>query len=204
MAPVFGAPPAADAAKLIVTLGGDYKARKEISHILVPSVGRKVIDLGEDVEKPPALKLIGNSLILGNIELLAETMTLADKSGVGASAYFEVIKELFPAPPIEGYARRILNDEFDATNGFTLAGGLKDAGHINRLALEHNSPLPTIDIARQHLVTARAVHTSPESTSKPPYDVLDWSALAVGARVAAGLPAFNTRKHGGVVVPEGE
>lgn len=36
------------------------------------------------------MKLIGNAFILGTIELLAETMTLADKSGVGAgnvSAY---------------------------------------------------------------------------------------------------------------------
>ena len=41
---MFGAPPAADAAKLIVTLGGDDKARKEIAHLLVPSVGRKVGD----------------------------------------------------------------------------------------------------------------------------------------------------------------
>jgi 3-hydroxyisobutyrate dehydrogenase-like beta-hydroxyacid dehydrogenase len=31
------------------------------------------------------LKIIGNALILGQIELLAETMTLADKAEVGAA-----------------------------------------------------------------------------------------------------------------------
>jgi len=195
MAPVFGAPAAANAAKLIITLGGDYNSRQDIARLVVPSIGRKIVDLGESVEKPSALKLIGNSFILGNVELLAETMTFADKSGVGASVYLDVIKELFPAPPIEGYGNKILNDEFDGTKGFSLEGGLKDAGHIRRLALEHNSPLPTIDIAHQHLITARALHTSPEYASKSPHDVLDWSGLAAGARVAAGLPAFNTHKE---------
>lgn len=31
------------------------------------------------------LKIVGNAMILGQIELLAECMTLADKSGVGAA-----------------------------------------------------------------------------------------------------------------------
>ncbi|KAF8336454.1 NAD(P)-binding protein [Cantharellus anzutake] len=205
MAPVFGAPPAADAAKLIVVLGGDYESRKEIAYLMVPSVGRKAIDLGENVEKPSALKLIGNSFILGTIELLAETMTLAEKSGVGAPALFGVVKGELQAPQLQkvhSYGSKILNDDFDGTKGFSLAGGLKDAGHIRRLGFENNSPMPTIDIAHQHLLTARALHTSNESASKSPFEVLDWSALVAGARVAAGLPGFDNHKvqTGGVVL----
>jgi hypothetical protein len=32
-------------------LTGDYRAKKEIAYLLVPAVGRKVIDLGENIEK---------------------------------------------------------------------------------------------------------------------------------------------------------
>jgi hypothetical protein len=39
---VFGAPPAADKAQLIVVLAGEYKIRKEIAYLVVPAVGRKV------------------------------------------------------------------------------------------------------------------------------------------------------------------
>ncbi len=51
MAPVFGAPAAADAGQLIVVMAGDYRSKKEVAHLLVPGVGRKVIDLGGNLEK---------------------------------------------------------------------------------------------------------------------------------------------------------
>lgn len=51
MAPVFGAPPAADAAQLLVVMAGDYRSKKEVANILIPAVGRKVIDLGGNLEK---------------------------------------------------------------------------------------------------------------------------------------------------------
>ena len=50
-APVFGAPAAAAAAQLIVIMSGDYRSKKEVSHILHPAVGRKLVDLGGNVEK---------------------------------------------------------------------------------------------------------------------------------------------------------
>ena len=51
MAPVFGAPAAADAAQLIIVMAGDYRSKKEVAHILVPAMGRKVIDMGGNLEK---------------------------------------------------------------------------------------------------------------------------------------------------------
>jgi 3-hydroxyisobutyrate dehydrogenase-like beta-hydroxyacid dehydrogenase len=51
MAPVFGAPPVADAGQLLVVMAGDYRSKKEVAHLLVPGVGRKVIDLGGNLEK---------------------------------------------------------------------------------------------------------------------------------------------------------
>lgn len=51
MAPVFGAPTVAEAGKLLVVMAGDYRSKKEVAHILVPGVGRKVMDLGGNLEK---------------------------------------------------------------------------------------------------------------------------------------------------------
>jgi hypothetical protein len=85
-------------------MAGDVRAKREVAYLFVPAVGKKVIDLGGNVEKgqwlitdprttndfddstpsAPTLKLLGNSLVLGSIELMGEIMTLADKSGIGS------------------------------------------------------------------------------------------------------------------------
>jgi 3-hydroxyisobutyrate dehydrogenase-like beta-hydroxyacid dehydrogenase len=49
--PVFGAPAAADKAQLIIIMSGDYRSKKEVAFMFVPAIGRKVVDLGENVEK---------------------------------------------------------------------------------------------------------------------------------------------------------
>jgi 3-hydroxyisobutyrate dehydrogenase-like beta-hydroxyacid dehydrogenase len=49
--PIFGPPPAADKATLVIAMSGDYRSKKEVAFLLVPAVGRKVLDLGENVEK---------------------------------------------------------------------------------------------------------------------------------------------------------
>jgi hypothetical protein len=50
-------------------MSGDYRSKKEVAHLFVPAIGRKVYDLGGNLEKAPTLKLIGNSLILGCMEV---------------------------------------------------------------------------------------------------------------------------------------
>lgn len=90
-------------------MAGDYRSKKEAAYLLVPAVGRKVIDLGGNLEKgveillpvtlfmrliralAPILKLIGNSLILGIIEVMSESITMGEKAGLGAPAVLGVI-----------------------------------------------------------------------------------------------------------------
>ncbi|QRW09326.1 NAD binding domain of 6-phosphogluconate dehydrogenase [Ceratobasidium sp. AG-Ba] len=186
--PVFGPPAAADKALLISALAGHYKSKKEVAYLLVPAVSRKVIDLGGNVEKAASMKLIGNAFILGSLELIAETQTLADKSGVGAEQVDAFINDMFPVPLLINYSKKMLNDSFDGNQGFHLEGGLKDANHILRLSQDSNSPMPVITTARDHMLTARA-------QEKKPFKSLDWSSLVSGNRLAAGLDAFDHRKH---------
>lgn len=96
--PVFGPPPLARESKLVVVMSGDTEARNHAAPYLVPSIGRSTIVVGEKVESASKLKLLGNSMILGTVELLAEGMTLADKSGAGAEHLYEFVQNFFPAP----------------------------------------------------------------------------------------------------------
>ncbi|EJD04439.1 NAD-binding protein [Fomitiporia mediterranea MF3/22] len=193
--PVFGAPAAADKAQLLLVMSGDYRSKKEVAYILVPAIGRKVIDLGGNLEKAPTLKLIGNSMILGFMEVMAEALTLGEKSGVTAPAVHGLIKELFPSPITLNYANKMTNDLFDGSKGFAIDGALKDASHVRSLSTEFNSPMPVTDLGYQHMVTARALHEAQKLQGSSQYEVLDWSSLVAAPRVSAGLDGFNSGKH---------
>ncbi|KZT73299.1 NAD(P)-binding protein [Daedalea quercina L-15889] len=197
--PVFGPPAAADAGTLLCILAGEYRAKKEVAHILVPGVGKKVMDLGGNLEKAPIFKLIGNSMILGSIEVLAEAFTLSEKTGIGSATTYELIKDLLPAPPFVNYGNKMATDAFDGLKGFAIDGGLKDANHVRRLVTEYNSPMPTVDAAHSHLLTARAIHQEQTKRGEQAFDVLDWSGMVAGTRVAAGLDAFSSAQPAKVV-----
>jgi len=187
----------------MIALSGDYRSKKEVAYTLVPAIGRRVIDLGGNVEKAPTFKLIGNSLILGSIELISEAYTVAEKSGIGQDLVYEYIKELIPAPVWISYGDKLLHNKFDGTVGFSIDGGIKDSTHIRRLSTEHNAPMPAIDTAHHNLLTARALHTAQARTGTTSFPVLDWSALIAGTRVGAGLEPFDGPEHSGPV-PESE
>lgn len=197
--PVFGNPAVADKAQLLIIMSGDYRCKKELAYLLVPAIGRKVIDLGENITKAPTFKLLGNSMILGTLEILAEAYTLSEKAGIGAENLHTLVQEILPAPGTVTYSEKMLNDKFDGTVGFAIDGGIKDSTHIRRLTAELNCPMPVIDTAHQHLLTARAIHTNHKQEGKAAFDTLDWSGIIAGTRVAAGLDGFDSQKHIAVV-----
>ncbi|KAH9039674.1 kinase-like domain-containing protein [Lactarius hengduanensis] len=116
------------------------------------SIGRRVIDLGGNVEKggitpllvqpcrqrgsAPTFKPIGNSLILGPWNLL-QSRTRSRRS----LALGRIIKELFPAPLWLAYGDKMLHNKFDGSIDFCIDGCVKDTTHIRRLSTEHNSPM---------------------------------------------------------------
>ena len=133
---------------------------------MVPAMARMHIDVGSDVEKAARLKLCGNQLILGVIELLAEAFTLSEKAGVGGDLLFKgsllplrsvpccssiriVVEQMFPAPSVIGYAKKVNSLDFHGTTGFSLTNGLKDSGHIRTMAEKAECPVPIIDLAHQ-------------------------------------------------------
>ncbi|KAI1460019.1 NAD(P)-binding protein [Annulohypoxylon moriforme] len=179
--PVFGPPTAAKSANLLIVLSGDEKPRETLKKYVVPTLGRAVIDCGDDTRKGALLKILGNSCILGTIELLSESFTLAEKTGFDAELFYDFIQQWFPAPAWINYGKKIRDGAFSGTTGFSIPGGMKDASYIRRLGVETSTPTPTIDQAWSHLTTAKALGG----------EALDWSSCSAGMRVTAGLPPFK-------------
>lgn len=92
--PVFGPPAAAKSAQLLLTVSGDAKARERVKEHLVPALGKGVMDCGDATRKAALLKILGNNCILGTIELLSESFTLAEKTGFDVSLFYEFIRKL--------------------------------------------------------------------------------------------------------------
>jgi len=62
--PIFGPPPLAKEAKLVAVLSGDIFAKRHVEKLIVPSMARKIIDVGANVERAASFKLLGNSVVL--------------------------------------------------------------------------------------------------------------------------------------------
>ncbi|KAI0007414.1 NAD(P)-binding protein [Xylariaceae sp. FL0662B] len=179
--PVFGPPAVAKSAGLLVVVSGKEKSRAVLREYIVPTIGKAVIDCGDNTPKGALLKILGNSCILGTIELMSESFTLAEKTGFDAGLFYEFIQQWFPAPAWVNYGRKIRDGAFSGKTGFTLPGGMKDASYVRRLGVETSTPTPIIDQAWNHLTTAKNLGG----------EGLDWSACAAGMRVTAGLPPFK-------------
>lgn len=89
--PVFGPPAAAKSAGLLVVLSGPEHGRQRVKEYVVPALGKGVIDCGDDVSKGALLKILGNNCILGTIELLSESFTLAEKTGFDPNVFYQFI-----------------------------------------------------------------------------------------------------------------
>lgn len=193
-APVFGPPAAAGAGQLTIIMSGDYNCKRKAAHLLIP-VSKKIIDLGGNIERAPMLKLICNGMLMSANELLAEALTLGEKSGIGAQAVYSLMKEIMPAPSLIIYGDRMLNERFDGTDGCAIDLGVNVLDHVRHLAAELNCPMPTIDITQQSLITARSIHERQKRTGSSGWDILDCSALIASHRVSAGLNPFDCDNH---------
>ena len=90
--PVFGPPAAAKSASLIVVLSGNQTACATVQEYIVPTIGKALIQCGPDTSKGALLKILGNNCILGTIELLSESFTLAEKSGFDTGLFYDFIR----------------------------------------------------------------------------------------------------------------
>jgi hypothetical protein len=66
--------------------------------------------------------------------------------------------------------------------------------HIRNMSTTLSCPMPAIDIAHQHLLTARSLHEARVAAGTARFETLDWSSIVIGSRVAAGLDALDIER----------
>jgi 3-hydroxyisobutyrate dehydrogenase-like beta-hydroxyacid dehydrogenase len=185
-APVFGRPDAAAAGKLIQVVSGDRGAQEKVKPLFDVSA-RAVLNTGAEVYKATTVKLMGNAMILGMMEMLAEVYALGDATGIEPDVFQQFVEMFFPTPSYQVYGRKIGQGSFSAAGGFRLEGGLKDANNILSVGedLGHPVPLPTIALAKQHML--RAVEMGGQGQ--------DWSSLSAAVREEAGLEPYRKKQE---------
>jgi len=159
--PVFGAPPAAVAAQLVFVLAGNPTSIAKIIPYTQNVLSRAIIPLGEDVGAATLLKITGNSMILGMVEIVAEALVFAEKSGLGTGPLNQFIELTFPGSPFATYAKRMLSGEYapvpPARPGFQIDLAMKDSRHAMDLASDCGARLEVIEIMDRHLKTAKEI-----------------------------------------------
>ncbi|KAF9969671.1 hypothetical protein BGZ73_007833 [Actinomortierella ambigua] len=163
--PVFGRPPAAKAARLIWITAGDQAAIDKLC-LYFNTMSRQIIHLKTtNVSAASAFKLI------------AEGLTLADKSEVSKDAMLKFIEVMFPTPVWTGYAKNMVDGTFGKEDGFSVDLGLKDVNHMRQLAKDNGSVLPTADLVHEHLMTLKSQNKGSQ----------DWSSLIQVVHAKADL-----------------
>jgi 3-hydroxyisobutyrate dehydrogenase-like beta-hydroxyacid dehydrogenase len=174
-APVFGRPEAAAAGELAVLCAGPEEALRTCAPLFA-AIGRRVFPLGEHPPAANLVKLSGNFMIMATIETLAEAMTLAEKGGIDRAKLLEVLTgTLFDSPVHRTYGEILVNDRFRPA-GFAAPLGLKDLRLIAEAADAQRTPLPLVGLLHDHLLSTIAIDG----------EDVDWSALALSVRRAAG------------------
>jgi 3-hydroxyisobutyrate dehydrogenase-like beta-hydroxyacid dehydrogenase len=171
-APVAGRPDAAATGQLLTFVAGEADVVERCRPVF-QAYTRQVITVGTDPAVAMSLKLVGNFIVAGILELLGEAYLLAEKRGVDTAILTNMFKMWMPAAT--EYVERISSRRFGDA-GFTLDGGLKDVRLILDAAMEVHVPLPFANVVRDRCITAQARGMGEQ----------DWSALTEIARIDAG------------------
>jgi 3-hydroxyisobutyrate dehydrogenase-like beta-hydroxyacid dehydrogenase len=154
-APVFGRPEAAAAKKLFVCTSGNTEA-KERARPILESLGQSVTDFGEEVGGANVLKVAGNFMIIGAMEMMAEAFTLAEKNGLNRADVANFFgSTIFNAPIFHNYGKLIANKQYEPV-GFKARLGLKDARLAVKLSQTSETPMPLATLAHNRLLAAVA------------------------------------------------
>lgn len=182
--PILGPPAKAQARELIVLVaGGDSQVRARVLPLLLPVIGSKKIELGQDPAESVRLKLCGNFIVTGLVEMMGEYMTLAEASGVGQDKAQELVDAFLPKTMASVYAGRISGATFKDQIHFPISSAIKDASHIVKLAESHNAPAP---ITRTFLKNCNHVLKN--------HGDYDFTGTVVAHREEAGLPVDIEKK----------
>ena len=146
-APVLGTKEPAEQGALIVLASGPEEVREKIRPVF-DAVGSKTFWLGP-AGAGSRLKLVVNNWIVGLLGVLAETMALAEATGVDPARFLKVIEGGpldLPYAQIKG--KMMIDDEFPTS--FSLKHARKDAVLVLEAAGEEDLRLPVAGAVTAH------------------------------------------------------
>lgn len=150
--PVMGSIGQATAGTLVAIVSGDTTAVADVSGMVLV-MARQIIRAG-DIGQASTLKLVMNLLVGGTIELLAESIAAAHRSGLPLELFRETLLSSVLASPFVGYKSPLLFERrYDPQ--FSTRLMLKDLDLMLASAAEHGLELPATAIIREQF--ARAV-----------------------------------------------
>jgi 3-hydroxyisobutyrate dehydrogenase-like beta-hydroxyacid dehydrogenase len=165
-APVLGRPPVAGAGQLNILVGGDPDLLDSIRGPL-DALAKRIWHLGDSPAAANTAKIGINYLIIHALQAMAESITLAEKSGIDPSLFVELLSNtLFPGPVYSGYGAMMAESRYTPA-GFTTTLGLKDLNLARAAADSVGVALPTGDLLSE--LFSEAVARGAD---------LDWASIA--------------------------
>ncbi|KAF4773805.1 hypothetical protein HER10_EVM0004763 [Colletotrichum scovillei] len=182
-APVFGAPAMVAAGNATLVLAGPKASIEKIRPYIDAMVAREINMADEPYHKASTLKVLGNTVILGMVEQLAETYVAAEKSGLGTGYVKQFVDAMFGGSPYPAYSVRMLEGDYYKREEPLFAVDLarKDAGHAMAIAKAAGTRLPNIENADKHLQIVKE-HVGPSG---------DMAGIYGAVRKEAGLKYEN-------------
>jgi 3-hydroxyisobutyrate dehydrogenase-like beta-hydroxyacid dehydrogenase len=155
--PVFGAPAFADLGQLICVPAGP---KEDVAKVLPYTIGvlaRANIDFtDEEVGKASTMKLIGNSMVISLVEKLSESLTLAEKSGVGTEPLKQWLELMYPGVLPKYLTRMETGDYYKREYPlFAVDLALKDVRHVMDIAESSGMRMKSLEVADSYLKSVK-------------------------------------------------
>ncbi len=168
-APVMGRPEAAKARKLNFLVSGDKAAIEIIKSALEDAGSTGIWEFGNEVTAANIAKLCSNFLIISAIEAMAESINLAQKSGLDAKQLIGMLTQtLFAAPVYINYSKILLEKKFLPAS-FSLKLGLKDVNLVMQQSQDVDAEMALGKLLQRQLYQC----------IERGYGEYDWTAIAV-------------------------
>ncbi|MDR2456235.1 MAG: NAD(P)-dependent oxidoreductase [Deltaproteobacteria bacterium] len=173
--PVFGRPSAAAQGAINLCLAGPSEAKERARPFLEPM--GPIYDMGEKASGANAVKIAGNFMIASAIEMMSEAFSLAEKHGVAAESFYNLVSQTnFSCPVVKIYGRLILDESFEPA-GFSANLASKDVGLVRAAARGSLTPMPMASVLADRFLRIQARGWGEK----------DWSVAGRCQREDAGL-----------------
>jgi 3-hydroxyisobutyrate dehydrogenase-like beta-hydroxyacid dehydrogenase len=174
-APVFGNPDAAKARQLFIVAAGAPGDLVRCQPVF-DCLGQRTFVVGEIPQEANLIKLLGNMMTATAIEMIAESVAVIRKRGLDPQPFIDIMTStMFSGRAHRIYGEKVVRRTYAA--GFILPLVLKDVRLALAEAEKASTPMPSVGVVRDRLLTAIARG----------YDGLDWTVLGKVAAEEAGL-----------------